>query len=113
MDILAGLDGLTVALNAAGVPASVEVSDLNLPGVWVGMDRITEHTLAGGGTLAARLLLIVPDNGQREAAKALSSLLAQVSAVVTPVGDITAETVAMPDGSTCPALAFTHPTPIA
>lgn len=106
VDLIGTLQGLVDALAAAGTPASLDPSDLNLPGVFVTLDRITEATLAGAGIVRARLLLLAPDRDQRRALEALQVLYGQVLEVVTPTSDVEAMPAAY-QATEVPALSFT------
>ena len=74
--VLEELEGLAQALTLAGVPASVEPSEVPVPGAWVTARTADIETLAGGGTLHAYVYLIAAENGIREAHKELGKLLA-------------------------------------
>lgn len=106
------LQDLVDALNAADVPASLDPNDLNLPGVFVTLDRLATGTLTGSyGIVRARLLLLVPERDARRSLEALEALYVATTAVVTPSSD----TEALPAnyaGAEVPALSFTtdlHP----
>lgn len=113
MDIVGTLQGLVDALRAAEVEASQDPSDLNLPGVFVTLDRLTEFTLGGGCIVRARLLLLVSDRDHRRAVEALQDLYNATTAVVDPTGDVEATTAALPAGPDLPALMFTTDLPTA
>jgi hypothetical protein len=111
MDIANALQGLVDALQAADVEASVDPSDLNLPGVFVTLDRVTDMTMAGGGIVRARLMLLVPERDHRRSLEALQDLYAATTDVVTPMSDVEATTAALPAGHEVPGLTFTHDLP--
>lgn len=108
VDVVGTLQGLVDALRAADVEASLDPSDLNLPGVFVTLDRLTDYTLGGAaGTVRARLLCLGPDLDHRRALEGLQVLLAGVQAVVDPTSDVEATVAAVPAGVEVPALSFT------
>lgn len=111
MNIIATLQGLVDALNAADVEASLDPAELNLPSVFVTLDRITDYTIGGGGVVRARLLLLAPDRDPRRALEGLQALYDATIAVVDPMSDVEATPATMPDGSEVPALSFTHDLP--
>lgn len=100
------LADLATALREAGVEASVDPSDLSLPGVWVTLDRLADPTLLGWGSVRARLVLLVPDRDHLRALEALDALLEAVLAVVDPMSDVEAGTFTA-SGTDVPGLSFT------
>jgi len=100
------LTDLAAALRKAGVAASVDPSDLNLPGVWVTLDRMADPTLNGWGTVRARLILLVADRDHQRALEALATLLLAVQEVVEPDSDVEAGTFTN-SGTEVPGLSFT------
>lgn len=111
MDILGALQGLVDALRASDVEASLDPSDLNLPGVYVTLDRIHDYTLAGRGVVSARVMLLAPDRDNRRALESLQTLYDDTTAVVDPTSDVEATTAALPAGHEVPALTFTTDLP--
>lgn len=111
LDMFGALQDLVDALVAADVEASLDPSDLNLPGVYVTLDRITDPTLSGGGTVRARLMLLGPDLDDRRALEGLQDLYTATTAVVTPMSDVEATTANMPAGPDVPGLTFTTDLP--
>lgn len=108
VDLVGTLQGLVEALEAGGVEASLDASDLNLPGVFVTLDRLTVPTLAGGaGLVVARLFLLAPDRDSLRALEGLADLYAAVLAVADPSSDVEATVAARPAGPELPALMFT------
>ena len=104
---VATLQGLVDALTAADVPASMDPNDLNLPGVFVTLDRLTGGTLDGGyGIVRARVILLVPERDPRRSAEALEALYTATCEVVTPTSDVEALPAAYA-GAEVPALSFT------
>lgn len=111
MDFRGALEDLADALAAAGVEASVDPADLDLPGVWVTLDRLTVPTFTGGGLVRARLLLIVPDQDHIRAVEALQDLYDATVAVVDPMSDVESTLATVQAGPDLPALTFTHDIP--
>lgn len=73
-------------LAAAGVPASLDRSSLQIPGAWVTPANGATLTLGGVGRLRVEVLLVVQQSGDLESLTALSGLLDKVLTVVTPDG---------------------------
>jgi hypothetical protein len=75
--ILTELQGICAELTAAGVPASVNVGEVQVPGAWVAATQlIPGRTLAGGATLVVQVYLVVPDTSdETEALSDLGGLL--------------------------------------
>lgn len=102
------VDQLAVDLVTGGVrSAGVDLAALQLPGVWVKFQTVTLDFL-DGYTIGTTLYLIAADKDPRRTADDLAALFNEVTDVVEPStgAAITAVELAMPDGTTLPALAF-------
>lgn len=95
--IRAACEGVVAAFTSAGLSASMQAGEVNLPGVWVWPDVMTPDRLDGNGTLMVRCNLIVPDVESLDALEMLDTLLAAVLDVVSPDGEIRPQIVRMPD----------------
>lgn len=104
MSLATAVLDLVDALNAAGIPAAADAGEVNLPGVWVQLDRVAENLLSGGITVTLRLFLIAGDTGTAAALDTLSTLYRQVLTVVTPNtdADTTTAAVQLPDNPSTP-----------
>lgn len=110
MDFVAELQAMAAALQAEGVEASLDPSDLNLPGVFLTLDSLRDLTLAGDhGTCRVRLYLLVADRDPLSAASELQQLYAATAAVVPPMSDVEATLNRLPSSpAELPALTYTH-----
>lgn len=88
------VDTLVDLLRSAGVSASTDAGDLNLPGALIDVRSISFDLLAGY-TLNTTVLLVVPDNGPARALVALSDLYNLVSTVIAPDGDVVVRTTTL------------------
>jgi hypothetical protein len=79
---------LADVLTAAGVPASLDRSSLQIPGAWITPGTARQLTLSGAGRARVSVLLVVPATGDLEALEALSVLLDKALTVVTPDEDV-------------------------
>lgn len=84
---------LAGVLTVAGINATGDARDLQVPGAWVEPAGIEFETLAAGSaTVRVRVLLIVPDNGPMASMDALSDMLLTVRRLglqmenITPTG---------------------------
>lgn len=112
MDIPATLDALVSSLRAVGVEADTDGSALNLPGVWVSLDRLTDPTLGGEfATVRARLWLAVPPHDTPRSLAALSELLDNVMFAVPPMSDVETGRLGLQDNTEAPALTYTYDIP--
>lgn len=102
------LDDVAEELRDADLRASTDPADLSPPCILVEPDAIDPQYL-NGYTHRARLLLVVPNNGQQRALEALSTLLGQVIAVVgLPTEAVLYRSVTLPGSTTgLPGLIFT------
>lgn len=84
------LDALVTQLRAAGVSASLSPSEVNPPGVLVGLDSLGPAVLAGPPGVIASLDLVVPDVGFPSVYTHLSTLIDELAKIgVENVGSIT------------------------
>lgn len=97
---------LAASLEAAGVRASLDPSDVNLPGAWVTVETIQAGNLRGTLILGCVVYLIAPDQDYRRALEALAAAYnLTVPGVLTPDGPVVPQGVILPDTSTpLPAL---------
>lgn len=79
---------LADVLTAAGVPATLDRARLAVPGAWVTPGKAHQLTLAGGGRVAASVLLVTSAASDLEALESLAGLLDKALAVVTPDEDV-------------------------
>jgi hypothetical protein len=102
MDIAAELQTVVTNIQALGLTASTDPSQVTPPGVVVQLNSIDKATLSGR-ELDLQLLLVVgsPDGGPGPAA-ALSALLAQVETWATADGPILARSVVLPSNPSTP-----------
>lgn len=97
---------LLEALDAAGVQASMDPAELNLPAAWLALDQVRRANVAGGLRLECRLFLISPDTDALRAVEKLGELYDKATTVVTPDGPVVSQGVVMPgDPTPLPALA--------
>lgn len=101
--IAAECTALVEHLVEGGVRAAVDPARLNVPGVWIEVVTVEPNMLDGGGTISIGLNLIVPDGPYDSALANLDDLLGQVVDLVDVFGDVTPQTVVLPDGSNCPS----------
>jgi hypothetical protein len=113
MDFAEALAALAADLTAAGLSASLDVADVNPPGVIVRADDLTAGAgkLCGTETLGVSLILVVPDTATRPALVDLARLAARVGPAARAAGLVLTtdprpfERVVMPDDPTAlPAL---------
>lgn len=101
---------LCTLLDAAGVKASTDASELNLPGVWVTVDEFRTRNLAGDIRLTVSLWLIVPNVDPMRALEALAELWRTVRAAgVVPDGPTVTTAVLLPSAPTEAMPAFRFP----
>lgn len=93
-------------LEEAEVRATVDPSDLNLPGAWVTVESIQAANLAGTVRLGCAVYLVAPDQDYQRAMEALADLYNRVvPGVLTPDGPTVLQGVILPDTTTAlPAL---------
>lgn len=85
---------------------STDASTLNLPGVWIAIRGIEQRRL-GGVDLDLVAYVLSPDLEDTQAWPILADLWNRVTALITPSGPTTPETVALPDvPAGVPALAI-------
>lgn len=96
---------LVDAISAAGLQASQDPSDLNMPGAWVTVDQIVPSVLAGGWEIQTLVFLIVQDQDHRRASKRLAQAFNKLQTVASPDGPVRPQGVIMPgDPTPLPAL---------
>lgn len=102
----APVNGLVAALNTAEVRATVDPSDLNVPGAWVTVEGIQAANLAGSVTLLCAIYLVAPDQDYQRAMDALAEMYNKtVPGVLTPDGPVVPQGIILPDTTTAlPAL---------
>lgn len=109
MSVAAALELLAEKItDEAGIPATTDPRNVNPPGAWVGLDRLTDPLLCGDwGTATAVVMLVAPDVGHSRALAILSDHLDYLAAVV-PVEAVTADTATLSASPTpLPALRCT------
>lgn len=74
-DVFAGVKELETDLKAAGLRASIDLDRVNPPAVWVTIDRLEDFTGDGGCEVIVALWLVVPDQSDEKALRALQPLL--------------------------------------
>lgn len=100
--IIPACQDLADTLTAAGVPATLNRTSLQVPGAWVRPDTAGRATLRGGTTRAS-VLLVVPQAGDLEALGDLVDLLDKVLEVLDPDGDVDTSVVLPHNGNALPA----------
>ena len=101
----AALQELVELLEGAGVSASVDPAELNVPAAWVTLEGIRQLNLAGELELDAVVYLIVGDQDHRRAFDALAELYNKATTVLDPDGVVVPQGVVLPDNPTpLPAL---------
>lgn len=103
------LEELARLLTAAGLPSSVDASDLNLPGGWVTLESFTSRGMGGDIRLTAVVYLIVPDTDPSRAMPQLAAAYNQLRAVMSPDGPVVAQGVILPSAPTEPMPALRVP----
>jgi hypothetical protein len=66
---------LAIDLTEAGVPASVERSQVNAGGAWIAPQSIDLTTLGGDGVARVHVVLVAPDSGDLASHVVLAGLL--------------------------------------
>lgn len=103
--MLPELDQLLELLRAAGLKASMDPADLNLPGVWLAVDTVDVANLKGDLRLGCLLFLIAGDQDPRRAIGVCSAMFQKVLTVLSPDGAVQTQGVVMPaDPTPLPAL---------
>lgn len=109
-DVFAGLKELEADLKLQGLRASIDLDRVNPPAVWVTVDRLEDFTMDGGCEVIVALWLVVPDQSDEKALRALQPLLtdtlAALEALELPYGlePITATRIVSPYPSGGPEL---------
>lgn len=101
----APVTALVDALVAAGVRATLNPADLNLPAAWVNVETIRALTVDGSLQLEVAVYLIAPDGDYTVAYDTLAELYNATATVLSPDGPVTPQGVVLPGTSTAlPAL---------
>lgn len=109
-DLTAALDALADRLTAAGVNASTDPTQIDVPGAWVTVETLNPERLGGDFTVTAAIYLIARDTGHTPALADLSTMLARTAEIVTAIGETRPDTVALPGfAGPLPALRTTAP----
>jgi hypothetical protein len=88
-------------LKEAGISASFDAGEVDVPGVWLASQNVNVQTLDGGATHLVWAYLLAPDNGVDDAHAGLRKLLDEVLEVIDPDGPVTTnESVILPDNPT-------------
>lgn len=96
---------LVESLNAAGVRAALDPSDVNVPGAWVTVEGIQAETLDGSLRVEAVVYLIVGDQDYLRALEDLADLHNATLTVLSPDGKVVPQGVILPSTPTpLPAL---------
>lgn len=80
-DVFAGLKELEADLKLQGLRASIDLDRVNPPAVWVTVDRLDDFTGDGCEAFVA-LWLVVPDQSDEKALRALQPLLTDTLAAL-------------------------------
>lgn len=101
----APLQQLVELLQGAGMSASLNPADVNLPGAWVTMTQLQPITLAGDIEIQAVVYLVAGDTDYAQAYDQLADLYNTAATVLDPDGPVTPQGVVMPGNTTAmPAL---------
>lgn len=110
-DLVAELDTLARALDAAGVRADTDPTRVPVPGAWVTVETMTPDRLGGEWSVTAAVYLLARDTGHTPAVADLTAMLATLAEVAPGVGEARPESVALP-GFSGPLPSFYVTTPI-
>jgi hypothetical protein len=100
--LIPACQGVADALTAAGVPATLNRTSLQVPGAWVRPDTVARFTLRGG-TARLSVLLVVPQAGDLEALEDLMGVLEKALTVIEPDDDVDTSVVLPHNGNALPA----------
>lgn len=96
---------LCALITSTGLKASVDPTELNLPGAWVALDQLGPARLSGTTQLDVSVYLIAADADPRRAMTALATMYNQLRQVLTPDGKVRPQGVILPENPTpMPAL---------
>lgn len=96
---------LVDVLVGAGLSASANPEDVNLPGAWVTVEQITPLTMDGALQLSAVVYLVAGDSDYTRAYSSLAELYGLMAGVLVPDGPVVPQGVVMPGNATVlPAL---------
>lgn len=99
------LEDLLVILRGVGLRASMEATEVQLPGVWVALDELHVKNLHGTIELRCSLFLIGPDQDPQRALATLAPEYNKLMEAVTPDGPVVTQGVVVGDNPTpLPAL---------
>lgn len=99
------LDELLQLLRDAGLKASMDPSELNLPGAWLAVDQVAVANVRGDLRLSCLVFLVAADQDPRRAMGVLSGMYKKLATVLSPDGPVQTQGVVMPDNPTpMPAL---------
>lgn len=107
--LAAAVEAVTSQLTAAGVVATGDPRDLNLPGAWVEPSTVEFDTLAADqAEVTLRVHLVVPDNGPMPSMDALGDMLMIARRIGYRMINITTEGVTLQNhgADPLPALSF-------
>lgn len=108
--LAAALDRIVAALTEAGIAATTDPRDLQIPGAWVTVHDITDPTLCGEYSVRADVCLVAADNGAPFEVDALGQLLDLAYTAVTFDEPVRPMTVTPPGLAPLPALVITTTT---
>ncbi|QXG07725.1 hypothetical protein [Curtobacterium phage Penoan] len=95
-------------LTAAGIPATGDPRDLNLPGAWVEPATVAFDTFdAQQAEVTMSVHLVTPDNGPMASMSALSDMLLTVRGLGLRMANITTEGITLTNHSPDPLPALT------
>jgi hypothetical protein len=100
--IVPALQDLADLLTEAGVRATLDRRNLEVPGAWVRPDSAGPYTL-GAAKARASVLLVAPQAGDREALEDLCGLLDDALTVIDPEEDVDTSVVLPHNGNALPA----------
>lgn len=96
-----GLTQLAELLVAAGMSASVNPEDVNVPGAWVTCENFRHLTVAGDIQLGCVVYLVAAQGDYITALDQLAGLYNQaVPALLVPDGPVTTQALVLPDTPT-------------
>lgn len=104
MSILAVMTALQSGLRDKGLSAAIDPADVNTPGAWLELDRLTETRLDGSGDLIVNVYLTAPDSDYSVVLREWDRQLAIVTGLWLPIdGDTIPVNLQLP-GALVPSL---------